>query len=194
MAIQTRPPNADLMIADTNAVMTTVSFRGNRPRRSPVTERFGTIDAIRAEAFEDVARLAAFICQTPVDLVAIVDSTRRWFLSRYGVRACKSSPEVSFCIHALVSPDLLIVPDARDDARFANNPAVAGRPFVRFSVGAPLVTADGNVLGTLCVVDYMARTLSPGQVAALKALSRTVTAQMDYHRLKRELTRLKYGD
>ena len=64
---------------------------------------------------------------------------------------------------------------------------------MRFSAGAPLVTADGNVLGTLCVVDYMPHPVS-GQVAALKALSRTAMAQMDYHRLKRELTRLKYGD
>ncbi len=157
-------------------------------------ERYGSIEGIRGEPFDDLACLAAFICRTPIGLVSLVDSTRQWFISHYGIEACGTSRDVSFCVHALVSPDLLIVADARDDARFATNSLVTGEPFVRFYAGAPLVTADGHVLGTLCVVDHVPRTLNPEQLDALKSLSRIAMSQLERHRLKRELSRLKYGD
>ena len=157
-------------------------------------ERYGTIEALRGEAFDDVASLAALICRTPLGVVTLVDSTRQWYLSDKGFNACGTSREVSFCLHALISPDMLIVPDACADARFAANPLVLGEPFVRFYAGAPLVTSDGYVLGTLCVVDHVPRGLSPDQADALKSLSRMAMAQLESHRLKRELHRLKYGN
>ena len=125
--------------------------------------------------------------------MSLVDGTRQWFLSSHGIQATDTSREVSFCVHALISPDMLIVPDASADARFAANPLVTGEPFVRFYAGAPLVTPDGFVLGTLCVIDHVTRTLAADQIAALQALSRLAMAQLDRQRLKRELHRLKYG-
>ena len=97
-------------------------------------------------------------------MVTLVDSTRQWFLSSHGIQATDTSRDVSFCVHALISPDMLIVPDTSADARFATNPLVTGEPFVRFYAGAPLVAPDGSVLGTLCVIDHVARTLESDQV------------------------------
>ena len=123
----------------------------DEPARLRALERYGTIESLRGEEFDDLAFLAAYICRTPSSMVTLVDSTRQWFLSSQGIRATDTSRDVSFCVHALISPDMLIVPDANADARFAANPLVTGEPFVRFYAGAPLVAADGFVLGTLCV-------------------------------------------
>ena len=173
--------------------MTTPPLPGDEDARLRALGRYGTLETLRGQAFDDLTRLAAFICRTPIALVTLVDSTRQWFLSQYGINASDTSREVSFCVHALVSPDMLVVPDACADARFAANPLVTGDPFVRFYAGIPLVTPDGHVLGTLCVVDHVPRVLSPAERDALEALSRMAVAQMERHRLKRELHRLKYG-
>ena len=134
-----------------------------------------------------MARLAAFICQTPASLVTLVDSTRQWFLSEHGISATDTSREVAFCIHALVSPDLVIVPDTHADARFAANPPVTGEPFVRFYAGAPLSRPTAHVWGRSASWTMSLGPSSADQADALHALSRPATAQLERHRLKREL-------
>ncbi len=132
--------------------------------------------------FDDVVTLAARICGVPMSLVSLIDADRQWFKARIGVDAAETSREVSFCAHAILGRDLLVVPDATADARFADNPAVTHEPGVRFYAGAPLVTTDGYALGTLCVVDGTPRRLSLGQLRALRALARQVTAQLELRR------------
>lgn len=150
--------------------------------------RYHACGSLRGAAFDDVARLAAFICQTPLSLISLVDSKRQWFLSSTGIEMCETSREVSFCAHALIGPDMMIVPDARADARFADNPCVIAEPFIRFYAGAPLVTPDGYTLGTLCVIDRTPRTLSREQREALVSLSRLTMTQLEMHRLKLALS------
>jgi GGDEF domain-containing protein len=87
--------------------------------------------------------------------------------------------EVAFCDHTIHQADLLIVEDACQDARFARNPLVTGAPYIRFYAGAPLVTADGHALGSLCVIDYQPRKLTAHQRRGLQILSRHVVAQME---------------
>ncbi len=87
----------------------------------------------------------------------------------------------------LLRPALFIVPDASQDERFADNPLVTGPPHIRFYAGAPLLTRDGQALGTLCVMDRVPRQLSPSQQEALSALSRQVMAQLELHRYAREI-------
>ena len=159
--------------------------------RMEALRRYGAFGLIRSAAFDDLARLAAFICGTPIALISLIDTNRQWFLSKSGIGACETSRDASFCAHALVGTDMLIVEDALQDARFAHNAMVIGEPFVRFYAGAPLLTQEGYALGTLCVVDRMPRTLTPTQKEALMSLSRLAVSQLESTRMKRELRTLK---
>lgn len=159
--------------------------------RLDALRRYGPFGLLRSTMFDDMARLAAFICQTPVSMISLIDSSQQWFLAQSGISSCGTSREVSFCAHALVGNEMLIVEDTHLDARFSRNPLVTGEPFVRFYAGAPLLTADGYALGTLCVVDYVPRVLAAEQRDALRSLSHLVVTQLEHGRLKRELGTLK---
>jgi hypothetical protein len=146
------------------------------------------LDTPPEQAFDDLARVAALLCGTPIALVSLVDGTRQWFKARVGLDAEQTPRAVAFCAHALAAPEeVFVVEDALADARFAANPLVAGAPGIRFYAGAPLVNADGHALGTLCVIDAVPRTLPPAHAAALKALARQVVAALELRRLQRSL-------
>jgi len=163
----------------------------DEPERLEALRRYGAFGLLRAAVFDDISRLAAFICKTPISLITLIDANRQWFLSQSGAGACETSREASFCAHALVGPETLIVEDARADARFARNVMVTGAPFIRFYAGTPLRTPDGHALGTLCVVDSVPRTLAPEQRESLQSLGRLVMAQLETARLRRELRALQ---
>ncbi len=148
------------------------------------------VDTAPEEAFDDLAALAASICQTPLAFISLVEEDRQWFKSRVGWTAASETPrDVSFCGHAILRPDLLIVPDAAADARFADSPLVSGDPLIRFYAGAPLTTPDGHALGTLCVIDHRPRDLTADQAQALRILGRQATALILMRRGLAELTR-----
>jgi len=159
--------------------------------RLEALRRYGAFGLLRAAVFDDISRLAAFICRTPISLISLIDTNRQWFLSQSGIGACETSREASFCAHALVGTEMLIVEDAQTDARFARNVMVIGEPFIRFYAGTPLLTPDGYALGTLCVVDCVPRNLTPEQKDALQSLGRLVMTQLEMTRLKRELRALQ---
>jgi len=98
-------------------------------------------------------------------------------MSKVGIELSETSRDLAFCSHALSGEDL-VVPDARRDERFADNPLVTGNPGVRFYAGVPLVAAAGATLGTLCVIDRVPRSLSRGQMSALQVLGRQVMNQI----------------
>ena len=104
-----------------------------------------------------------------------------------GVSITETSRDIAFCAAAILQPDVLVVPDASEDERFAENPLVVTEPKIRFYAGATLMT-DGQALGTLCVLDQVPRELSSEQLEALRALSRQVLAQLE---LRRNLKRLE---
>ena len=159
--------------------------------RLEALRRYGAFGLLHAAIFDDIAHLAAHICQTPISLISLVDTNRQWFLSQNGIQACETSRDASFCAHALIGTEILIVEDTQKDARFARNVMVTGEPFIRFYAGAPLLTSDGYALGTLCVVDRVSRTLTQEQKSALVSLSHLVMTQLEITRLKRELRVLK---
>ena len=147
--------------------------------RLAALRRYRILDTQPERGFDDLALLASHICGTPMALITLVDEHRQWFKARVGVPVSETSRAISFCAHAIQQRDLFVVPDAREDARFRDNPQVAGDPHIRFYAGAPLVTPDGHALGTLCVVDRTPRTLTPEQVQALEALRRQVESQLE---------------
>ena len=129
--------------------------------------------------FDDIVALASEICCAPVSLVSLVDAERQWFKAKVGLDAEESEREVSFCAHAILGRDLMVVPDASADKRFADNPFVQTEPGVRFYAGAPLVTSEGSALGTLCVVDYKPHRLTLDETRALRALARQVSEYLE---------------
>ncbi len=114
---------------------------------TPPEERFDRITAFAAQEFE-----------VPTVLVSLVDQNRQWFKSRVGLDACETPRDISFCGHAIVSPETLVVTDAHTDPRFADNPLVTGPPHIRFYAGAPLMLPNGHIVGTLCLISPQPRT------------------------------------
>ncbi|MET0314650.1 MAG: GAF domain-containing protein [Hansschlegelia sp.] len=142
------------------------------------------LDTPPEPGFDDIVRLAALICETPVSLVSLVAEDRQWFKARIGFEPCETDLGSSVCAHALAEPDLLVIPDLSADARSRDNPLVTGEPRIRFYAGAPLRTAEGHVLGSLCVIDGKPRPegLTERQADALRTLGRQVMSQMELRR------------
>lgn len=145
---------------------------------------YHVLDTLPEQLYDDLTRLAAYICGTSSALLTLVDEDRQWFKSRVDFDFAETSRESSFCAHAILDPfSLLIVPDTLLDKRFADNPLVTGKPHIRFYAGAPLVMADGAALGTLCVLDKAPRRLSADQRIALSALARQAMVLLELRRI-----------
>ena len=145
--------------------------------------RYGVLDSEPEPAFDELARLAAAICDTPFAFISLVDAEREFFKAAVGSAARESPRDISFCGHAIHVPEVFLVPDTLEDARFAGNPNVTGGSRIRFYAGAPILSADGYALGELCVKDLRPRTLSRRQRDALAVLAQQVTAQLELRRL-----------
>jgi PAS domain S-box-containing protein len=155
--------------------------------RLEVLGQYNILDTAPEEAFDDFTRLAVQICETPIALITLVDHHRQWVKSKIGWTSPETSRDNSFCAHTILGNEILVVQDAWADERFVTNPLVTAEPHIRFYAGAPLMTASGYALGTLCVIDYVPRELSPQQLRALQTLSRQVMAQLELRRTVAEL-------
>jgi GAF domain-containing protein len=157
--------------------------------RLAALKEYGVLDTPPEVAFDDIVFLASHICRTPMALVSLVDESRQWFKAKVGTELQETSREVAFCAHAILEPgEMLVVPDAREDPRFATNPMVTGEPKVRFYAGAPLNSPEGLPLGTLCTFDLVPRRLTPEQARAMAALSREVMVHLE---MRRTIARLQ---
>jgi diguanylate cyclase (GGDEF)-like protein len=135
------------------------------------------------EAFDRITRMAARSLDMPVALVSLVDEDRQWFKSRCGFGPEETSRDISFCGHAILDREPLVVPDALLDPRFADNPLVTGPPHVRFYAGVQIYSIDRLPIGTLCVLDHVPRTLAPEDLDMLRDLARVVEGLIQHRQL-----------
>ena len=148
-------------------------------QRLHALERLHVLDTPPEPVFDDIVWLAAQICAVPTALVSLVDADRQWFKARCGLEASQTPRDFAFCSHAILTPDILEVPDARADPRFAGNPLVTGGPGIGFYAGAPLNGKDGHRYGSLCVLDTTPRKLNDAQRDALVRLARHAVSLLE---------------
>ncbi len=151
----------------------------NEKERIQALYRLKILDTAPEPQFDDLTALASAITACPIALVSLIDVNRQWFKSRCGIDGTETDRSLAFCAHAILNGDIMEIPDARLDARFANHPLVVGEPHIRFYAGMPLTSAQGFCYGTLCVVDTQPRRLSAQQLELLRKLGRQVLGHME---------------
>ena len=155
--------------------------------------RYGILDTPSDEAFDRITALAAELLEVPIALVTLVDENRQWFKSAHGIEVTSTPREGGFCAYTVSCEQPIVIPDATADPHFAAHPMVLGDPHIRLYAGAPLVTPERFVLGTLCVIDSQPRTLDSRQLALLTTLAGLVMDQIETrywaHRVSQEESR-----
>ncbi len=159
--------------------------------RLQTLEAYHILDTPPEEAFDTLAGLAADIVQTPVALVTFIAQERLWFKSCSGVEATETPRDIAFCAHTILSDEIMVVPDATQDERFADNPFVTGEMAVRFYAGVPLITPTGQRLGSLCTIDTTPREgVTPEQAKMLTRLAKLVVDELELRKTLRTATEL----
>ncbi len=160
----------------------------DEPARLEALTGYNLLDTLPEDIYDDITQLASEICRTPIALISLVDKDRQWFKSKQRLSEDETIRDYSFCAHAILNPsEIFIVPDAREDERFLDNPLTTGQPKVVFYAGVPLVNPEGYPLGTLCVIDNRPRTLTENQLLSLQALARLVNAHFELRKIRKEL-------
>jgi signal transduction histidine kinase len=154
----------------------------NEAERLVALQSYDIIDSGEEKDFDAIASIASAICSTPISLITFIDEKRQWFKSHIGTELTENLRDLSFCTYAIAGSDeIMIVPNALADERFATNPVVT-QANVTFYAGVPLVNEDGFALGTLCVLDQQPHDFSNAQIEALKALARQVVDKIELQR------------
>ena len=147
------------------------------PERLAALRGYGVLDTPNEPEFDAIVRDAARLLDAPTALISLLADHRQWFKARVGLDVKQLPRSMSFCTHAIRSAEVMTVPDAAADPRFADNPLVRGGPAFRFYAGAPLKSATGWNIGMLCVLDKQPHPeLTADQTGELEALAaRTMT-------------------
>lgn len=158
--------------------MAEAAIPGDEEQRLATLRSLGLLDTPPEERFDRVTRMALRLFDVPIALVSLVDDDRQWFKSRQGLDAPETPRTVAFCAHAILGDEVMVVEDALDDERFADNPLVSGDPNIRFYAGAPIEGPDGSRLGTLCLIDRKPRTLDADDERTLEDLAQLITDEI----------------
>ncbi|SIN71596.1 sigma-B regulation protein RsbU (phosphoserine phosphatase) [Singulisphaera sp. GP187] len=146
--------------------------------RLEVLRSLDLLDTAPEERFDRITRVLGLVMDVPMAYISLVDSDRQWFKSSCGLASSETPREVSFCGHAILSDEPLVVSDATEDERFWDNPLVTGDPFVRFYAGYPIAGPGGQKVGTLCIADHQPRELEPDQLLIFKELAQLVEREL----------------
>ncbi|MBI1866536.1 MAG: GAF domain-containing protein [Candidatus Staskawiczbacteria bacterium] len=129
------------------------------------------LDTPPEERFDQLTRCATLIFQVPISTLTLIDANREWFKSCQGLSKTEGDRAISFCGHALVEDEILVINDTLKDERFADNPMVIGEPFIRFYAGVPIMSADGARVGVFCIKDVKPRGFSKEDQEILEGLA-----------------------
>ena len=159
----------------------------NIGERGALLAPYDVAGVTRSGEMGDLAAFAAELCDAPVALVALMDDDYQHFLAAHGTDLPGNVRELTFCKHFEGQPGVAVVPDASRDPRLQDNPLVADAPALRFYAGAPMLTPEGETLGTVCVFDVAARDdLTPVQRHGLEVLAKAALGRLDDRRISRE--------
>jgi sigma-B regulation protein RsbU (phosphoserine phosphatase) len=136
------------------------------------------LDTPREERFDRVVRLLKLVLRVPIAYMSLIDSDRQWMKSACGLKTIETTRDISFCGHAILSDEIMIVPDALEDDRFRDNPMVIGDPYIRFYAGRPLRGPGGSKVGTLCVADRSPRTFRADELEIFSELASIVEREL----------------
>lgn len=163
----------------------------NEQERLATLHELAILDTPPEQIYDDVVKLAATICGTPIAVMNFIDSDRQWGKALVGLEDSEAPREVSFCARTIVQEDgLLMIPDTRADPNWAENPMVTGEPGLRYYAGAAIVTEEGQPIGSVCVAGTEApRELSEQELEALRVLARQTAAHLKLRKLSKELAR-----
>lgn len=145
-------------------------------------ERLGVLGSSSDIHLDRLVELATLIFSVPMAAISLVMADRQWFLAQRGLDVQETSRDVAFCAHAIMAEGVMVVPNALEDERFCSNPLVTEPPQIRFYAGAPLRSAVGHNLGTLCVIDSRPLKPTPVQVRQLQLLSELVMRELELRR------------
>ena len=143
----------------------------NEAERLDELHSLGLLDSVPEERFDRITRLAQRLFSVPTALITLVDEDRQWFMSRVGLEPTETPRDVSFCGHAILGDEIMMVTDATKDERFCDNPLVRDSPEIRFYAGCPIVGPGGSKLGTLCLIGRDPRELSQEELELLRDLA-----------------------
>jgi serine/threonine protein kinase len=160
---------------------------GNEDARMEAVHRYGILDTPPDGSFDRITALAARVFSVPIAIVSVVDHDRIWFKSHHGIPAEEINRDPGLCASAILQDDLWVVENAPKDPRALANPLVAGEFGLGFYAGAPLTTRDGYNLGTLCILDYDPRVLTPEEAATLRDLAAVVMNDLELRLESRSL-------
>lgn len=152
-------------------------------RRLTALDDYGILDTPPEADFDRITEKAATRFDVPIALVSLIDADRQWFKSAVGLDVTETPREVAFCDHAIRAYHIFAVPDTTADDRFRDNPLVTGAPHIRSYHGAPLVMADFDVLGTLCVIDARPRQFSAADMRDLQRMADDVADLIEARRI-----------
>jgi len=163
----------------------------NEARRLEALRQYQILDTPPEQVFDDLAFLAAQICGTAIAVINLIDSKRHWFKAKIGLDVQQMPRDIGFCPFCIEKGDSLVIPDTLADERYASASVVTSEPYVRFYAGVPLITPDGEAIGTVCIVDSQPRKITLEQLEALKAISRLIIRQLEIRRNLAELASIK---
>lgn len=159
------------------------NFKHDEPGRIKALERLNILDTPKEKPFEKIVNLVEQVLQVPICAVTLVDEDRQWFKASRGLDLCETPRDISFCSHAIQDPEPLLIRDTLDDARFVDNPFVAGEPHVRSYAGVPLETSDGYLVGTLCALDTKTREFPTQEIDILKSFAKVVVDELELRKI-----------